>query len=62
LFLPFLSGLASAAAYLTADPAMRIAHAQTIFNLVCSLLALPFAARIASGIQWLIPDRMEPAG
>ncbi|WP_346773947.1 Na/Pi symporter [Brevibacillus sp. SYP-B805] len=57
LFMPFLSSLANAAAFLTATPSLQIAHAQTIFNLVCSLLALPFAAQIARVIQWLVPDR-----
>lgn len=56
LFMPFLSSLASVSAILTNNVSMQIAHAQTIFNLVCSLAALPFADRIATFIQWLIPN------
>lgn len=61
LFLPFLSQLALASAFLTDDPVMQIAHSQTIFNLVCSLVALPFAAQIGRFIQWLIPDKRRTA-
>ncbi|SFI61827.1 phosphate:Na+ symporter [Paenibacillus sp. UNC496MF] len=41
LFAPFTAQLGQAAAWMTASPAGQIAHAQTIFNIVCSLLALP---------------------
>lgn len=41
LFLPLTPLLADVSAWITSDPAAQIAHSQTIFNLVCSLLALP---------------------
>lgn len=41
LFLPLVPLLETAASLLTSDLAAQIAHTQTIFNVVCSLLALP---------------------
>ncbi|GAB6929553.1 Na/Pi cotransporter family protein [Paenibacillus sp. JCM 10914] len=41
LFAPFISGLTAASGYFATDPAGQIAHAQTLFNLICSLIALP---------------------
>jgi phosphate:Na+ symporter len=44
LFLPLTPLLAAASVFLApGNPAAQIAHAQTIFNLVCSLAALPLA-------------------
>ncbi|WP_047151397.1 Na/Pi cotransporter family protein [Aneurinibacillus tyrosinisolvens] len=47
LFLPFIQLLAHTVTALTDQPGLQIAHAQTIFNVVCSLLALPFTKAIA---------------
>lgn len=41
LFLPLTPLLAEISAWISSDPAAQIAHSQTIFNVVCSLLALP---------------------
>lgn len=41
LFLPLLPLLHQSSALLSASPSGQIAHAQTIFNVVCSLIALP---------------------
>ncbi|WP_341278423.1 Na/Pi symporter [Paenibacillus sp. FSL H8-0537] len=41
LFMPFVGLLAEISAWLTAAPAAQIAHAQTLFNIFSSLLALP---------------------
>lgn len=41
LFLPAIPVLEASAAWISADLSAQIAHAQTIFNVVCSLLALP---------------------
>ncbi|KKO51533.1 Na/Pi cotransporter family protein [Paenibacillus sp. DMB20] len=41
LFAPFIGSLAAVSGWLASDPGSQIAHAQTIFNIVCSLLALP---------------------
>ncbi len=42
LFYPFVEQLHSLSAWLTANEAGQIAHAQTIFNVISSLIALPF--------------------
>lgn len=41
LFLPLTPLLETASSWLSSDPAAQIAHSQTIFNVVCSLVALP---------------------
>lgn len=42
LFFPLIEHLYDASAWLSERPSAQIAHAQTIFNIACSLLALPF--------------------
>lgn len=42
LFYPFISELTQVAALFSDSPAVQIARSQTIFNIACSLLALPF--------------------
>ncbi len=41
LFLPLIGPLQATAAWIGGGAASQIAHAQTIFNVVCSLIALP---------------------
>jgi phosphate:Na+ symporter len=41
VFAPFVGQLHAVTEWMTLSPAAQIAHAQTIFNIVCSLLALP---------------------
>lgn len=41
LFAPLIGTLTAVSGWLAVDPGSQIAHAQTIFNVVCSLLALP---------------------
>lgn len=41
VFVPFLSELQAVSAWISSSPAAQIAHAQTIFNMMSSLLALP---------------------
>lgn len=41
LFLPLVSLLSDVSAALSGNPSGQIAHAQTLFNIACSLLALP---------------------
>lgn len=44
LFFPMIGLLHTASAFLSpGDPAAQIAHAQTLFNIICSLVALPIA-------------------
>lgn len=57
LFLPLIPILASLSASLTSVPAIQIAHAQTIFNIACSLAALPFVGILARAAVWLTPSR-----
>ncbi|HEY4392195.1 MAG TPA: Na/Pi symporter [Paenibacillus sp.] len=42
LFLPFVSILQTVVSWVTNDAAVQIAHSQTLFNVISSLLALPF--------------------
>lgn len=56
LFLPFIRQLGLTVTWLTNDPAIQIAHAQTLFNVICSLLALPFAYNIARLAQRCIRE------
>ena len=41
LFMPFIQQLHQASAWLSSDFGSQIAHSQTIFNILCSLIALP---------------------
>ena len=42
LFMPLIGQLHAASAWLSADNGAQIVHAQTLFNIISSLLALPF--------------------
>lgn len=42
LFFPFINELQSAAAFFTNEKHIQLAHASVIFNIICSLLVLPF--------------------
>ncbi|GAB7386313.1 Na/Pi cotransporter family protein [Bacillaceae bacterium] len=57
LFFPFIDELAFWCTQLSARPAAQIAHAQTIFNVVCSLVVLPFSSPFARLVKALVPDR-----
>lgn len=41
LFLPLSPWLASIVAWISSNPSAQIAHSQTIFNVICSFIALP---------------------
>ncbi|WP_438346887.1 Na/Pi cotransporter family protein [Paenibacillus sp. FA6] len=41
LFMPFIQQLHNVSAWLSTDLGSQIAHSQTIFNILCSLIALP---------------------
>lgn len=56
-FAPLVSMMSDLAPMLSNQPAQQIAHIQTLFNVICSLLVLPFASQFAKGIMWLIPNR-----
>ncbi|MBN2908548.1 Na/Pi cotransporter family protein [Polycladomyces sp. WAk] len=57
LFAPFISPFADWVASLSAHPATQVAHAQTLFNIICSLIMLPFTDVYARFITRLIPSR-----
>jgi phosphate:Na+ symporter len=57
VFIPFIGVLALLTTMMTADPSKQVAHAQTIFNLICSLAVLPFSAYFAKFIEFLIPNK-----
>lgn len=57
LFIPFISLLALITTMISDHPPAQVAHAQTIFNVVCSLAVLPFAGAFSRFIEYLIPDR-----
>lgn len=56
-FAPLMSWLCELAKVLSNDPAQQLAHIQTVFNIICSLAVLPFAAQFAKGVTWLVPNR-----
>lgn len=57
LFYPFIAQLHALSALFSAEPGAQIAHAQTLFNIICSVLALPFCYMPI--IQKLQPASME---
>lgn len=57
LFTPFIPAIVQLAPYLSSDPAVQIAHIQTLFNLICSIAVLPFCDQFARGITRLIPQK-----
>ena len=50
MFLPFVSELQQAAAFFTANKETQIAHASVMFNVITSLIVLPFAKQFAAFI------------
>ncbi|RXT14819.1 Na/Pi cotransporter family protein [Ammoniphilus sp. CFH 90114] len=56
-FIPLIGFLALISTTLTAHPPAQVAHAQTIFNVVCSFVVLPFASLFAKFIEYLIPEK-----
>lgn len=54
LFAPFVTELQAVSAWMSASPASQIAHAQTIFNIMSSLIALPLCYHPA--LKRLTPD------
>lgn len=54
-FAPFVPTISEFAPTLAHQPAQQIAHIQTLFNLICSLIVLPFAHPFAKSIMLLVP-------
>ncbi|MGA8943120.1 MAG: Na/Pi symporter [Thermoactinomyces sp.] len=60
LFTPLIPAIAQVTPHLSPDPATQIAHIQTLFNLICSIVVLPFCDQFARCITWLIPPKSVP--
>ncbi len=58
LFFPFISSLGSVATMLTSVPDIQLAHVSLIFNVLTSVIALPFSGLIAAFILRLHPKRV----
>lgn len=56
-FAPLIPIIESLAPLLSDQPAQQIAHIQTLFNVICSVLVLPFATQFAKSVMWLIPNQ-----
>lgn len=59
LFLPFINLLTLLTLYLANDPSIQVAHSQTIFNLLTSLLVLPFAYQFGRIVEWVMARRVS---
>lgn len=57
VFAPLIPWMIQWVPSLSDNLATQIAHVQTIFNVICSIVVLPFAAQFAYIIKWMIPDR-----
>ncbi|QKG84950.1 Na/Pi cotransporter family protein [Kroppenstedtia pulmonis] len=58
LFLPFINHLTVLAPLLSPHPAVQIAHIQTLYNVICSLLVLPFSRSFSNLITRILPDEI----
>ena len=47
LFYPFIEQLQAAAAFFTDEKPVQLAHASVIFNVICSIIALPFVKQFS---------------
>lgn len=57
LFLPLIPALAFIVEWMTASPMHQVAHAQLIFNVVCSLIVLPFVYWFERFVIYLTPKQ-----
>ncbi|WP_374721698.1 Na/Pi symporter [Peribacillus tepidiphilus] len=48
LFFPFIDELGTAAAFFTSEKNVQLAHASVIFNVICSIIVLPFSTLFAT--------------
>ncbi|GAA0362515.1 Na/Pi cotransporter family protein [Bacillus horti] len=56
LFYFFIPLLSSAVVWMTPVVTQQVAHAQTLFNVVCSLLILPFISHFEKLVLYLLPS------
>ncbi|MCS1350455.1 Na/Pi cotransporter family protein [Mechercharimyces sp. CAU 1602] len=59
LFAPLIDWFAAYTTQLQLEPASQIAHFQTIYNVLCSLIVLPFATPFARLITTILPEQTE---
>ncbi|MCP3741341.1 Na/Pi symporter [Rossellomorea sp. BNER] len=52
-FVPFIPTLSEIASSMTNQTDVQLAHASLLFNVICSLVALPFALPFGRFIEWL---------
>lgn len=57
-FLPLVDLLTYVITALTDDPSVQVAHAQTIFNVISSLLVLPFSYQFGRFVEWITRSRV----
>lgn len=57
LFLPLIPFLSSVVEGMTPYPMQQVAHAQTIFNIVCSMVVLPFVNIFEKVVILLLPTK-----
>jgi phosphate:Na+ symporter len=58
LFLPLIPLLLEIVSAFSSDPSIQVAHTQTIYNVVCSLMVLPVCAGFARLVIWMVPERI----
>ncbi|SHE65111.1 phosphate:Na+ symporter [Seinonella peptonophila] len=58
-FMPLIPLIDEAAYWLASEPIQQIAHIQTLFNIICSIVVLPFSTLFANAITWLLPNQTE---
>lgn len=56
-FAPLVPWMSDLSPLLSDEPAQQLAHIQTLFNIVCSIVVLPFTTQFAKSIMWLIPNQ-----
>lgn len=59
LFTPFIPWMLDWVPLLSDNAATQVAHFQTIYNVICSLLVLPFTEKFAKLIEWMVPDQPQ---
>nr|WP_275980254.1 Na/Pi symporter [Halalkalibacter alkaliphilus] len=58
-FFPLIGWLSTLASSLTPIPMMQLAHASLIFNVICSIILLPFVTYFSKFVEWLHADKVN---
>ncbi|MFC0473461.1 Na/Pi symporter [Halalkalibacter kiskunsagensis] len=59
IFTPLIGWLSMFASSLTSSPMMQLAHASLIFNVLCSILLLPFVTYFAKLVEWIHAEKLN---